>query len=101
VACGCTFVSVARALALARRATKDPDRVLGPLEDQLKRGLRLVAVSAVQFQTGLCMPLVEMAALCRKYGAEIAVDAIQAAGVVPFAIDALGLDYVAGGAHKW
>lgn len=82
-------------------AERDPDRVLGALEDRLKQGARLVAVSAVQFQTGLRMPLAEMAALCHRYGAEIAVDAIQAAGVVPFETDAWGLDYVAGGAHKW
>lgn len=79
----------------------DPDRVLGPLEERLKQGARLVAVSAVQFQSGLRMPLAEMASLCHRYGAEIAVDAIQAAGVVPFETDAWGLDYVAGGAHKW
>lgn len=82
-------------------AERDPDRVLGALEARLKQGARLVAVSAVQFQTGLCMPLREMAELCHRHGAEIAVDAIQAAGVVPFEMDAWGLDYVAGGAHKW
>lgn len=82
-------------------AEGDPDRVLGALEQRLRQGARLVAVSAVQFQTGLCMPLAEMAELCHRYGAEIAVDAIQAAGVVPFEADAWGVDYVAGGAHKW
>jgi len=82
-------------------AERDPDRVLGALEDRLKQGARLVAVSAVQFQTGLAMPLREMAALCHRYGAEIAVDAIQAAGVVPLETEAWELDYVAGGAHKW
>lgn len=82
-------------------AERDPDCVLGPLEAKLKQGVRLVAVSAVQFQTGLRMPLAEMAALCHRYDAEIAVDAIQAAGVMPLETDAWGLDYVAGGAHKW
>lgn len=60
---------------------------------------RLVAVSAVQFQTGLRMPLPEMAALCHQHGAQIFVDAIQQIGGVPF--DASGLDYVACGSHKW
>lgn len=60
---------------------------------------RLVAVSAVQFQTGLRMPLAQMAALCHRHGAQIFVDAIQAIGGVPF--DASGLDYVACGSHKW
>ena len=82
-------------------AEHDMDRLLTPLEERLRSGARLVAVSAVQFQTGLRMPLAQMAALCERYGAELAVDAIQATGVVPFDVEALGLDYVVGGAHKW
>ena len=80
---------------------QDLDRLLAPLEERLKSGVRLVAVSAVQFQTGFRMPLAEMATLCQRYGAELAVDAIQATGIVPLDVEALGVDYVAGGAHKW
>ncbi len=72
---------------------------LGPLAAALRGGLRLVAISAVQFQTGLVAPLREMADLCHAHGAEICVDAIQAVGVMPF--DARDLDYVACGGHKW
>ncbi len=71
------------------------------LEATLRAGARLVAVSAVQFQTGLRMPLGEMAALCHAHGAEIFVDAIQACGVVPFDVRTLDLDYAAAGGHKW
>jgi len=74
---------------------------LAALEEILAGGARLVAVSAVQFRTGLVMPLAEMAALCARHGAEIFVDAIQALGAVPFDAAALSLDYVASGAHKW
>jgi len=74
---------------------------LAALERALRRGVRLVAVSAVQFRTGLVMPLAEMARLCARYGAEIFVDAIQALGAFPFDAAALGVDYVAGGGHKW
>ena len=62
-------------------------------------GVRLVAVSAVQFQTGLRMPTDALAALCHRYGAEIFVDAIQCIGGAPFQVGTL--DYVAGGGHKW
>lgn len=65
----------------------------------LDRGVRLVAVSAVQFQTGLRMPWERMAVACHAAGAEIFVDAIQAVGAVP--IDARGLDYLVCGSHKW
>ena len=74
---------------------------LQQLEDELRRGARLLAVSAVQFQTGLRMPLRKMAALCHRYGAEIFVDGIQALGAVPLDVRADDLDYLAAGAHKW
>jgi selenocysteine lyase/cysteine desulfurase len=63
--------------------------------------VRLVALSAVQFQTGIRAPLEAVVRLCRAYGAELAVDAIQALGVVPLDVTALDIDYLAGGAHKW
>jgi selenocysteine lyase/cysteine desulfurase len=69
------------------------------LDRELARGVRLVAVSAVQFRSGLRMPIGEMAARCGAVGAELFVDAVQAAGVVP--LDVRGVDYLAAGAHKW
>ncbi len=74
---------------------------LEQLERELRRGARLVAVSAVQFQTGLRMPLGEMARLCHAHGAEICVDAIQACGVVPLDVAQEDIDYLVCGAHKW
>ncbi|MFN8613388.1 MAG: aminotransferase class V-fold PLP-dependent enzyme [Vulcanimicrobiota bacterium] len=72
---------------------------LGDLEAELKRGLRLLAVSAVSFQTGLRQPWQQLAQLVHARGCQIFVDAIQAVGIVPFEVGEL--DYVAGGAHKW
>lgn len=74
---------------------------LASVEAELQKGARLVAVSAVQFQTGLRMPIGPLAALCHRYGAEIVVDAVQAVGVVPLDVTALNVDYLAAGAHKW
>jgi cysteine desulfurase/selenocysteine lyase len=83
------------------RAVEDEASFLEPLKRLLQGGARLVAVSAVQFQTGLCMPLAEIARLCRQHGAELCVDAIQACGAVPLDAPALGVDYLVSGAHKW
>jgi selenocysteine lyase/cysteine desulfurase len=83
------------------RAVEDEGSVLEPLARLLERGARLVAVSAVQFQTGLRMPLERIAQLCQHHGAELCVDAIQACGAVPLDVSALGIDYLACGAHKW
>jgi cysteine desulfurase / selenocysteine lyase len=77
------------------------DRGLQRLEDELRRGLRVVAVSAVQFQTGLRLPLADIAALCHRWNAELCVDAIQACGAVPLDMAALGVDYMVTGGHKW
>lgn len=80
----------------------DEDAFLSRLEVELRGGrVRLVAVSAVQFQTGWLNPLGEMAALCHRHGAEICVDAVQAVGIVPLDVRALGIDYMACGSHKW
>jgi selenocysteine lyase/cysteine desulfurase len=75
------------------------DEGLAELERALDRGVRIVAVSAVQYKTGLRMPLAEMAALCHKYGAEIFVDAIQALGATPLDVS-WGIDYLSSGSHK-
>lgn len=79
-------------------AFADP-RGLEQLADALRGGVRLVAVSAVQFQTGLRMPLAEIAALTHAAGGELFVDAIQALGAVP--LHDCGADYLAAGGHKW
>jgi len=66
---------------------------------ELARGVRLVAVSAVQFRSGLRMPLEGLARLCAAAQCELFVDAVQAAGAVPLHVR--GIDYLAAGAHKW
>ncbi len=71
----------------------------GEVEGALRRGVRLVCVSAVQFQTGLRVPLEPLADLCERYGAELCVDGIQACGAVPLPLHRV--DYLASGGHKW
>jgi cysteine desulfurase/selenocysteine lyase len=78
---------------------RSADEGLAELERVLDRGVRVVAVSAVQYKTGLRMPIAEMAALCHQYGAEIFVDAIQALGATPVDVG-WGIDYLSSGSHK-
>jgi selenocysteine lyase/cysteine desulfurase len=77
------------------------DEGLAALERELARGVRLVAVSAVQFQTGLRMPIEAIAERAHAIGAEVFVDAIQACGVVPIDVARAGIDYLGCGSHKW
>ena len=74
---------------------------LALLRAELARGARLVAVSAVEFQTGLRMPFEAIAAEAHAAGAELFVDAVQGCGAVPIDARAAGIDYLAAGAHKW
>jgi cysteine desulfurase/selenocysteine lyase len=74
---------------------------LASLQRELACGARLLAVSAVQFQTGLRMPLAAIATLCRATGTQVFVDAIQALGCTPLDVRSLGIDYLAAGGHKW
>ena len=73
---------------------------LARLDAALAQGVRLVAVSAVQFSTGLAMPLAAIAARCKAHGAELFVDAIQGLGIVPIDVS-VGIDYLSAGSHKW
>jgi len=82
-------------------AVEDEQSFLEPLERLLAQGARLVAVSAVQFQTGLRMPLAQIGQLCARHGAELCVDAIQACGVTALDVEEMGIDYLVTGAHKW
>ncbi|MBK8252549.1 MAG: aminotransferase class V-fold PLP-dependent enzyme [Polyangiaceae bacterium] len=79
----------------------DVNSALTTLTAELKRGARLVAVSAVEFQTGFQMPIAQMAALCHEHGAQLFVDAVQACGIVPLSASEQGFDYLACGSHKW
>ncbi|MCA9627365.1 MAG: aminotransferase class V-fold PLP-dependent enzyme [Myxococcales bacterium] len=79
----------------------DEDEALKALARELERGVRLLAVSAVQFQTGHRMPLERMGELCRRYGCELFVDAIQACGATPLDVEACAIDYLSCGSHKW
>jgi len=78
------------------------DAVLTGLEAELSRApIRLIAVSAVQFSTGRAMPLAAITQLAHAHGALVCVDGIQGIGVMPIDLSALGVDFVASGAHKW
>lgn len=80
---------------------RDPEEALKELESLLRRGVRLLAVSAVQFQNGYRMPLERFGAVCDRYGARLFVDGIQACGIVPLKALEWGVHYLAAGSHKW
>ncbi|TCO54371.1 aminotransferase class V-fold PLP-dependent enzyme [Actinocrispum wychmicini] len=78
------------------------DAMLATLDQTLRaqRGTVLVAVSGVLNVTGELVPLEDVVAVCRRYGAQIVVDAAQLAAHRPIDIGALDVDYIAFSGHK-
>jgi cysteine desulfurase/selenocysteine lyase len=92
-------------LELIKVPFADLGRADGPdwqrVDDALQRSVRMVAVSAVQFQTGLRVPLPALSVRCQRAGARLFVDGIQACGAVPLDVRTAGIDYLSCGGHKW
>jgi selenocysteine lyase/cysteine desulfurase len=76
--------------------------MLTTLEQALQalRGTVLVAISGVLNVTGELVPLEDVVAVCRQYGARVVVDAAQLAAHRPIDISALDIDYIAFSGHK-
>lgn len=62
---------------------------------------RLLAVSSVQYASGLRLDLTRLGAACRARGIAFCVDAIQHLGALPFDVQATQADFVVADAHKW
>lgn len=62
---------------------------------------RLVSVSHVSFNTGLRLPLKELAERATARGTELLVDGAQSVGVFDIDLHDIGCDYYAFPGHKW
>ncbi|HEV2105330.1 MAG TPA: cysteine desulfurase family protein, partial [Candidatus Eisenbacteria bacterium] len=75
----------------------DPDAVAAALGDDVA----LVSVMAVNNETGVIQPLEEIGPLVREAGARFHVDAVQAPGKLPLAVDGWAADLASVAAHKF
>ncbi len=74
---------------------------LAALESMLEAGgPALVALMLANNETGVLHPIAEAARICRRFGALLHVDAVQAAGRVPVDLSALGAASLALSSHK-
>ncbi len=71
------------------------------LEACMDARTRLLAVSSVQYASGLRLDLDQLGTLCRERGVLFCVDAIQSLGALPLDVQTCGADFVLADAHKW
>lgn len=74
---------------------------LAALESLLANGPpALVCLMLANNETGVIQPVAEAAALCRRFGALLHTDSVQAAGRMPVRVDTLGVHSLAISSHK-
>lgn len=64
-------------------------------------GVRLLALSSVEFGSGARNDLEALGRLCRAQGVLFCVDAIQSLGCLPLDVRTCGIDFLAADGHKW
>lgn len=67
----------------------------------LDNRVRLLAVSSVQYGSGLTLDLDRLGDACRERGILFCVDAIQSLGALPFDVTRCKADFVVADGHKW
>ncbi len=78
-----------------------PAGVIAALDAAIDGRTRLVVVDHVTSPTALVLPVVEIAALCRRRGVPLLVDGAHAPGMLDLDVPAVGADWYVGNAHKW
>ena len=76
----------------------DPEQALFDCVDSRTR---LLAISSVQYASGLRMDLARIGEFCRARGVLFCIDAIQSLGALPLDVQAVQADFVVADGHKW
>lgn len=71
------------------------------LIDAMDSNTRLLAISSVQYASGLRVNLKQLGEQCRKQDILFCVDAIQSIGALEMDVQACGADFVMADGHKW
>lgn len=77
-----------------------PEQAVEEFQQAIGQGADVVICNHVSNVFGYRQPVEEIAALCRKAGVPLIVDASQSAGVVPLHLEQLGASFIAMPGHK-
>lgn len=69
--------------------------------DALRPDTRMVCLMLANNELGTIQPIAEVAAACYARGIPVLCDAVQAVGKIPVDVEALGVDWLVVGAHKF
>jgi len=85
------------------RASVDWLSVTDPLEaiDHACQGAKLLAISFVQYLSGLRADINAIGEICHRHGCFFLVDAIQGLGAFPLNVQTAHIDALAADGHKW
>ncbi|MEO9059392.1 MAG: aminotransferase class V-fold PLP-dependent enzyme, partial [Ktedonobacteraceae bacterium] len=69
--------------------------------ERITEHTRLVSLGLVEFSTGYRNDIATIARYCHERGILCGIDAMQAMGAIDIDVQALGVDFLASGSHKW
>ena len=87
-------------ITIAGRKLFDWEDTLSSFESALKKGADAAVFTHVSNVFGYILPVMELSALCKKYGVPFIIDAAQSAGVLPVSLAATGAAFIAMPGHK-
>ncbi|MBX2797573.1 MAG: aminotransferase class V-fold PLP-dependent enzyme [Myxococcales bacterium] len=79
----------------------DPAQVVRLLDEAITSATRIAVVDHITSDTGLVLPIAEIAELCRQRGVPLLVDGAHAPGCIPLDIASIGATWYVGNLHKW
>lgn len=77
------------------------ENIEASISAQFSEKTRMLAISSVQYASGLRLDLNKLGTSCRKAKVLFCVDAIQSLGAHPFNLEACHADFVVADGHKW
>ncbi len=74
---------------------------ISQIEKRITPHTKVIAVSSVQFQTGVMIDLEKLAHVCKEKNILLFVDVTQSLGIHPISMKKLNIAGLAGASHKW